>query len=82
MTPFLIDVDTLNYTVVKDTGKYDKDNQLITSNEGYYSSLDGALRKIVTEKTKLKHDGDIVLLKDYLKSLKDMTKLIMNLNLK
>jgi hypothetical protein len=82
MAPFHIDVDSYNHTVLKDTGKYDNDNELIMSSEGYYSTLDGALRKIIKEKTRLKHENDLVHLRDYLKTFREITEQITNLNLK
>lgn len=73
---FYIDKDELCYTLKEHTGKYDKKDKEIPKAYGYFSTLEDALNKLKNIKVESAHDE--LSLAEYIKELKEQTRIIKN----
>jgi hypothetical protein len=80
--PYSIQIDNNNHTVVKNTGKKDKEEKPVHDICGFYSSTIGALTKIARLKTHEKNaEGAVITIKEYIEELKTITNSLTNLKL-
>lgn len=79
LNPFHIEVGNGNHTVLKATGKQDKDGNAIHTSIGYFSNMSSCLKKIVKEKVIENNNNSTLMLRDYIEEYKEENSKIINI---